>query len=635
MRIAHILIENFGIYRNLCEFNFDYDDFKKVTLLKGENGSGKTTLLNSIKTVLYGPMLMGSQKQNNIKYMTFIDRMLNTEARKDPFSRYSIDVEMTANLQQFSGRFRIIRSWNWVNKKIKEELNIYNEDHLMSEQEIDDFFKIFYRLYPLELFELFYLDGEKIDQLSFFDSNIHKLIESTMNIDLFKTLKSDLETYAIKKHKTKELESLKKDKDYSLSLLEHLEEKVRLSEEQLIQLEDEDVETAKRVDQLTQEISQFNQNLPEQIQSKNSQIKDIKKDLTKHMIETIPLLLLKSEIAEVTSQLTEEADNSKSKIIRDSLNDDLRSKILNAKQEELPIEHIDQIFTLIKDQFVPNDSVIHGISSDEYQELSVFVSRINSETGDIIKNLFDEYHALIKEVKVLNNGMESYDANKINSLLEDLLTVKAKSQQILNDSLQIKEQIKTDQMQIASVQSKIDGLESEIWKALKSENINNVITRMKTVIETYVTNMKRKKIESIQEYTKNMFESLVRKKGFIRKVTIDEDHIFLTTGEGNKLLVNSLSSGEKQLFVLSVIYALVKVSERSTPLIFDTLLGRLDKNHQQEVMEKFIANCPDQVIILATDSELENIKSDTLDAIVKTRYSIDLSKQSDRIEMII
>ncbi len=49
-----------------------------------------------------------------------------------------------------------------------------------------------------------------------------------------------------------------------------------------------------------------------------------------------------------------------------------------------------------------------------------------------------------------------------------------------------------------------------------------------------------------------------------------------------------------------------KFQNAKTPLVFDTLLGRLDQNHKKNIIEKFINQCNDQVIILATDTEIDD-----------------------------
>jgi len=80
-----------------------------------------------------------------------------------------------------------------------------------------------------------------------------------------------------------------------------------------------------------------------------------------------------------------------------------------------------------------------------------------------------------------------------------------------------------------------------------------------------------------------------------------------------------------------LLYAVLQSSERKVPLMFDTLLGRLDKEHRDNVFKEFITACPDQVIILATDSELSNIDNDFLSQITNTRYSIDFSKTENQM----
>ncbi len=635
MRISKVTIENFGIYKDLCEFEFKYDPQKRVTLLRGENGSGKTTLLNSIKTVLYGPMLYGSKKNNNLKYIDFINQMLNTESRKNPFSEFGVAIEITTNLPNFSGTFKIVRSWHEQNNKIKEEVDIFSKDLRLSEAETTEFFNIFYRMYPLELFELFYLDGEKIDQLSFFDGDIYKLIESSMNIDLFKTLKNDLETYAVRKHNSKELIKLKDEKDFSSNLVEHLEGKNEEFAELVIAMENDEKIISLKVERLTKEISESNLNLPELIRDTNEEIKIIKKELQKHIVDSIPLMLLEIEIEEMKIQLTEEQQDAKAKLVKELINSELKTEFVNDHKYEIDEDQIETIFSLIQKKFSYTINVIHDVNNDEYQGINSLLSRVQPDSKNGVIALFEKYYALQKKVRKFNENMGSYDANRINTLLEELLETNKELQKIQYKIKEIKNQIAINKNQIDSNNIKIVNLDSEIWKAIKTENVSEVVNNMKDVINTYIKVVKARKIKGIEEYAKEMFENLIRKKSFVKRVKITDESIYVQTMEGNNLLVNNLSSGERQLFVLSIIYALFRVSERSTPLIFDTLLGRLDKNHQQEVMAKFIASCPDQVIILATDSELENIKPETLNELVNTRYAIDFSKENNRIEMML
>jgi DNA sulfur modification protein DndD len=52
--------------------------------------------------------------------------------------------------------------------------------------------------------------------------------------------------------------------------------------------------------------------------------------------------------------------------------------------------------------------------------------------------------------------------------------------------------------------------------------------------------------------------------------------------------------------------SLGKVSGRSLPFIVDTPLGRLDSNHRTRLVENFFPKIGEQVIVLSTDTEVDD-----------------------------
>ena len=65
-----------------------------------------------------------------------------------------------------------------------------------------------------------------------------------------------------------------------------------------------------------------------------------------------------------------------------------------------------------------------------------------------------------------------------------------------------------------------------------------------------------------------------------------------------------LSEGERQVFALSVVWALAQVSGRPLPFVIDTPLARLDAHHRSAIAGEFLPSCSHQVIVLSTDSEI-------------------------------
>jgi DNA sulfur modification protein DndD len=83
------------------------------------------------------------------------------------------------------------------------------------------------------------------------------------------------------------------------------------------------------------------------------------------------------------------------------------------------------------------------------------------------------------------------------------------------------------------------------------------------------------------------------------QVTIRDDHDRAVSKE-------ELSAGEKQIYAISVLWALGKVSGRPLPIIIDTPLARLDRDHRALLGTRYFPYASHQVIVLSTDTEIDN-----------------------------
>ena len=72
----------------------------------------------------------------------------------------------------------------------------------------------------------------------------------------------------------------------------------------------------------------------------------------------------------------------------------------------------------------------------------------------------------------------------------------------------------------------------------------------------------------------------------------------------NRVELNQLSKGEKQVFILSLYWAIIKTSNQSVPFIIDTPFARIDTEHREQISAVFFPNISGQVIILSTDEEV-------------------------------
>jgi DNA sulfur modification protein DndD len=124
------------------------------------------------------------------------------------------------------------------------------------------------------------------------------------------------------------------------------------------------------------------------------------------------------------------------------------------------------------------------------------------------------------------------------------------------------------------------------------------------------------------------FNQLCRKRNFIDQVSIDpRNYGVVLYRHGKAFPRHQLSAGEQQLFAIATLWALREVSGLPLPVIIDTPLSRLDKAHRQSMIEEFFPQAAHQVIILATDAEIDNDTYHYMQPAISQAYQ--LSEQPD------
>ena len=79
----------------------------------------------------------------------------------------------------------------------------------------------------------------------------------------------------------------------------------------------------------------------------------------------------------------------------------------------------------------------------------------------------------------------------------------------------------------------------------------------------------------------------------------------LFTNTGFAIPKESLSAGEKQLYAISMLTALARVSGKPLPFIIDTPLARLDSEHRSNLIARFFPSVGHQVIVFSTNTEID------------------------------
>ena len=201
MIITKIILENYGLYPGIQQINLTPKNSKKnIILVGGTNGYGKTTLFHGILLCFYGPNFRDTPFKTKKEYREFLNSMIHYNIKKDYFpTKSSIEVSFTHENLSFSDNYSIKRSWRNDNDKIIETFIVKKNGVLLDDVSAENWQDFINDLIPRGLSQLFFFDGEKIQNLVKDDHGNKEFSSSfkmLLGIDLIEKLMSDLKLYS-------------------------------------------------------------------------------------------------------------------------------------------------------------------------------------------------------------------------------------------------------------------------------------------------------------------------------------------------------------------------------------------------------------------------------------------------------
>jgi DNA sulfur modification protein DndD len=153
-------------------------------------------------------------------------------------------------------------------------------------------------------------------------------------------------------------------------------------------------------------------------------------------------------------------------------------------------------------------------------------------------------------------------------------------------------------------------LETYSEKSLEYKNNEHIIYSIDKVQETlklFKEKLTLKKLNKLEGEVTECFRYLLHKSDLVHRVTIDTHNFSLSLydPQGKPLPKHRLSAGEKQLLAIAFLWGLARVSGRNLPVAIDTPLGRLDSSHRHNLVERYFPAASHQVILLSTDTEID------------------------------
>lgn len=379
----------------------------------------------------------------------------------------------------------------------------------------------------------------------------------------------------------------------------------------------------------------------------------------------MPFFIVKDFNDEIKNQLDVEEKRAIYQYIEQKLD---RSELATAMKGKPSKKAVDELVEVILAQFRPNgeagtETTKFDLSKEDTGRVNALISTIDSfDVDEMVSTVRIRKESMDRTVeinKILKSSMSDEDAagfaEKENGLFrkkedvnqclyEDKSRLEGISSQL---SMLIPQRDKAKQSMMDNVQSKhvyelSNGLAS-MMETLLSKRAVLIRHQLERLIVANLKRIYRKNnlithIEIDEAFQLNLYQDETYTSGELLNLmnNLGKDGFSLAVGnvgknklyemygvdsiralsaklkngkkDGIQLYKNidlgRLSKGERQIFILSLYWAIIEMSGKDIPFVIDTPYARIDANHREEISKEFFPKISKQVLILSTDEEI-------------------------------
>lgn len=344
----------------------------------------------------------------------------------------------------------------------------------------------------------------------------------------------------------------------------------------------------------------------------------------------------------------------------------LSDKIMPSALDEIALTVSEALTEDIKpDSYEENFKSIHNLSDDESRKLLSLINTILNFDNNSIINSFEEHRSISNELADIRHKLNtSLKDESLNTYINDMSNLSSKIDSLLGSKNLLVTSLDKLKLEIAETKSRRDKSKAKYIYLLQHNNIVDISTNLILMLDEIVTTLTETKIKLIQDNFMYIFKKIIQKDNFISHIDINvnfdislyinkiynslelenlaknigiegmekklgklffddlfnlysvEDKYELFNVIRNntqstflnlrtKVDIDEFSSGEKQIYVLCLYWALLKSSGIEIPFIIDTPYARIDDTHRNSITSEYFSTISHQIIILSTNTEID------------------------------
>lgn len=656
MIIRRIKISNYKTYLSL-DLDLTVHADQPIILIGGMNGGGKTTLFEAICGALYGL---------KIKDKPHFMELLNNGALGKVSPQIVLELSFDGVVLGQTQRYMLRRTYalNPSDKPVESvTLNmngntfVYGtamplQQRAMAEQQVN---KIIKANLPQELSQYFLFDAMQAGELlkeNVFAQIIKDNIQNVMGFNKYIQLKNAAE-HLQQEWAARRLEALKEAEEYN-GLCEQRNAMIAEQNQNIERLDkiykyltsiQEEYDAAK-------EGAKSSADTNRKIEALEADVKQTQ-DLARRYNEQLKQVVDTLEINVFFPKLSSGISNEVNEIIRqkDALKQE-RQGVLSLEQMR---DVTEKIISFLKAKAlcapnVDNNAVVSFLANqqealnrkDEYafldeSEFDALKNLLNANAVNEFLQLNDMRYDLEKKIENFDNQQKQIDILR-RSLVSG-------NEEIIKAYEENSRQLETLKKEQNDRKQAIDKLERRIHQydvqIQQEPDVKfDTLVKLKPLFEDIADSLLRRKKMKIEEDMKEQLNKLlISYKGCIARVELSDSMqnftIRLYHKAGNEISLNQLNAASKQIFIQVLLKVLRNLGDYNPPVMIDTVMGVLDEESRDVLMEEYFPGLADQTILLCTTSEIRKEKDyPKLEPFVSRTYTLvrDVEQQSTHVE---
>ena len=656
MIIKRIKIKNYKTYLSL-DLDLSVRPDQPIILIGGMNGGGKTTLFEAICGALYGLKI-----QNKAHFQELLNNGALGKVEPTIVLELSFEGMVLGRKQQYL--LRRTYKLNPANKPVENVLLNMDgtpfsygtatppQQRAINEQQVN---KIIKANLPQELSKYFLFDAMQSSELlkeNVFAQIIKDNIQNVMGFNKYLQLKNAAE-HQQQEWAARRLEAQKEAEEYN-GLCEQRNQLVALQEENT-KLQDDKYKYLVSIQaeyDAAKEGAKDSAETARKIQDLEASVKDTQ-ELSKRYNAQLKQVVETLEINVFFPKLAQGITNEVNDIIRQ------KEALKQEREGVLSLEQMREVTTkilgylkskcLCPESVEDDDVVAYLKSQQEALQRKDDYAFLDESEFDALKNLLganavNEFIALNDSRYDLEKRLENYDnqQSQIALLRRSMVsgnTEIIKAYEEASRELDIlKKEADDRKVSIEKLERKIHQFDVQIQQ--EPDVKYDMLVKLKPFFEDVADTLLKRKKEKIEEDMKEQLNKLlISYKGCIAKVELSDSMenftIRLYHKAGNEISLNQLNAASKQIFIQVLLKVLRNLGDYNPPVMIDTVMGVLDEESRDVLMEEYFPGLAEQTILLCTTSEIRKDKDYMkLEPFLSRSYTLvrDVECQSTHVE---